>query len=105
MNNAPQSLDAQPYAVYVYPGVVPLTCFLRARPPDEADAQALRAAVLLDELPPPANAAPGAIVVEAKASNALRLVASTCSRRVLAVPTTALAAFRWNVAVRVPFHV
>ncbi len=64
------------------------------RPPDEADAQALRAAVLLDELPPPARAPAGAIVVEAKASGALRLMQSTCSRRVLAVPTTALAAFR-----------
>ena len=78
-----------------YPDATPCGCCLCTRPPDEADAQALRAAVLLDELPTPANAAPGAIVVEAKESNALRLVQSTCSRRVLAVPTTALAAFRW----------
>jgi hypothetical protein len=64
------------------------------RPPDEADAQALRAAVLLDELPAPAGAPAGAVVVEAKASGALRLMQATCSRRVLVVPTNALAAFR-----------
>ena len=92
-DSAPQYLSTI-YIVYQEHGVTLFVCFLCARPPDEADAQALRAAVLLDELPPPASAAPGAIVVEAKASNALRLVASTCSRRVLAVPTTALAAFR-----------
>jgi len=50
--------------------------------------------VLLDELPAPAGAPAGAVVVEAKASGALRLMQATCSRRVLAVPTNALAAFR-----------
>ncbi|CAL5229603.1 g12963 [Coccomyxa viridis] len=72
-----------------------------SRCPDEADAQALRAAVLLDEMKRP----PGRkvqVIVEAKTRNVLRLIQSACSRRVIAVPTTQVAARRLARMVQHP---
>ncbi|KAK9800732.1 hypothetical protein WJX73_002178 [Symbiochloris irregularis] len=69
-----------------------------SRNPDEADAQAVRTAVLLDELDFPGFGVPdprtGVIVVELKTSNALLLLRHNCSTRVMPVPTNQLNARR-----------
>ena len=63
------------------------------RCPDEADAQSLRSAVLLDEFARPVGKRV-TIVVEARTGNVLPLLQAACSRRVIAVPTTQVAARR-----------
>ncbi|KAK9908516.1 hypothetical protein WJX75_009020 [Coccomyxa subellipsoidea] len=72
-----------------------------SRSPDEADAQSLRAAVLLDELDRPAGRR-SQIVVEARTPNALRLLQAACSRRIIAVPTTQVTARRLARMVQHP---
>lgn len=62
------------------------------RSPEEADAQAVRVAVLLDELDFPGFDKPdtrtGHIVVEVKTLDALQLIGYSCSKRVIALPTS-----------------
>lgn len=54
----------------------------------EADAEAIRAAILLDELEPPASTARGGrIIVEVKTLNALAVLQYSCSVRVMALHT------------------
>ncbi|KAK9818136.1 hypothetical protein WJX72_007697 [[Myrmecia] bisecta] len=69
-----------------------------SRSPQEADAQALRTAVLLDELDFPGFGVPdkrtGSIIVEMKTANAVKLVTYACSSRILALPTAQLNARR-----------
>lgn len=69
------------------------------RYPEEADAQTLRVAVLLDELDFPGVGVPdprtGSIVVELKTVNALPLLRYSCSSRVISLPTAQLNARRW----------
>lgn len=64
----------------------------------QADAQALRAAVLLDELDFPgfgvADPRTGHIVVEMRTPHSAALLKYSCSKRVLALPTTQLNARR-----------
>ena len=61
------------------------------RPPEEADAQCVRAAVLLDELDFPgfgvADPRKAPILVEVKTHNAVRILKYSCSKRVHALPT------------------
>lgn len=68
------------------------------RYPEEADAQTLRVAVLLDELDFPGVGQPdprtGSIVVELKTANALPLLRYSCSSRVISLPTAQLNARR-----------
>lgn len=68
------------------------------RSPEEADAQAVRIAVLLDELDFPGFGKPdprtGHIVVEVKTPGAADLVKFSCSNRVIALPTGVLNATR-----------
>lgn len=68
------------------------------RSPEEADAQAVRVAVLLDELDFPgfdtADPRTGHIVVEVKTPDALELVQYSCSPRVMALPTGVMNANR-----------
>ncbi|KAK9811837.1 hypothetical protein WJX72_011041 [[Myrmecia] bisecta] len=69
-----------------------------SRAPEEADAQSLRAAVLLDELDFPGfgvrDPRRGAVVVEMKTMDALPLLHFSCSKRILGVPTNNLNARR-----------
>ena len=64
------------------------------RYPEEADAQTLRTAILLDELDFPGAGVPdprtGTIIVELKTSNATPLLRYTCSKRIIALPTSQL---------------
>eukprot|EP00891_Asterochloris_glomerata_P004631 jgi/Astpho2/4631/Aster-x0209 len=77
-----------------------------SRPPLEADAQALRAAVLLDELDFPgfgvADPRTGHIVVEVRTPNAVSLLKYSCSARVLALPSGQLNARRMARMVKQP---
>ena len=50
--------------------------------------------MLVDELKRPVGRR-AQVIVEAKTRNVLRLLQSACSRRVIAVPTTQVAARRW----------
>ena len=62
------------------------------RSAEEADAQSLRCAILLDELDVQGKGSPdprmGRILVELKTSNAVRLLNYCCSTRVQALPTS-----------------
>ena len=64
---------------------------LVGRSAEEADAQSLRCAILLDELDVPGRGSPdprmGRILVELKTPNAVRLLNYCCSKRVQALPT------------------
>ena len=75
-----------------------MSAFKIARCPEEADAQAVRVAVLLDELDFPGFDAPdprtGHIIVEVKTPGALQLINFSCSKRVIALPTGVLNATR-----------
>ena len=70
------------------------------RGPEEADAQTLRTAVLLDELDLASYELEGdmhghgPIIAEAKTTAALPLMSSYCSKRIVAVPTNQLNARR-----------
>ena len=68
------------------------------RYPSEADAQAVRVAVLLDELDFPGLGQPdprvGHIVVELKTANAVPLLRYSCSNRIIGLPTAQLNARR-----------
>lgn len=68
------------------------------RSPEDADAEALRAAVILDELDFPGWGMPdprsAAIVVELKTPAAVPLLRYSTSKRILAVPTSMLNARR-----------
>ena len=74
------------------------------RYPEEADAQTLRTAILLDELDFPGAGAPdprtGTIIVELKTSNATPLLRYTCSKRIIALPTSQLNSRRCDKALR-----
>ena len=78
------------------------------RPPEEADSQAVRAAVLLDELDFPGFGVPdprkAPILVEVKSENAVRLLAYSCSKRVHALPTAVANARRYTVAAAAYLH-
>ncbi|KAK9803748.1 hypothetical protein WJX73_000566 [Symbiochloris irregularis] len=78
----------------------------RSRPPEEADAQAVRAAVLLDELDFPGFEVPDTrtapILVEVKTANAVRLLSYACSPRVQPLPTAQANARRICRMVRSP---
>lgn len=69
------------------------------RSPEDADAQALRAAVILDELDFPGFDAPdartGCVIVELKTLDAIPLLQYSCSKRILALPTSLLNARRY----------
>lgn len=71
---------------------------LQCRGAVQADAQALRAAVLLDELDFPGFGVPdprtGHIVVEMRTPHSAALLKYSCSKRVLALPTVQLNARR-----------
>ena len=73
------------------------------RSPEEADAQAVRVAVLLDELDFPgfevADPRTGHIVVEVKTPDALELIKYSCSDRVMALPTGLMNAHRYLLRV------
>lgn len=66
-------------------------CVLPRRPSDEADAEAIRAGVLLDELDFPGfgveDPRKGVIIVELHESASVELLHYCCSSRVLPVPT------------------
>ena len=70
------------------------------RSAEEADAQSLRCAILLDELDVPgkgvADPRMGRILVELKTPNAVRLLNYCCSKRVQALPTSLANARRWG---------
>ena len=53
----------------------------------EADAEAIRAAILLDEMEAPAASRGGRIIVEVKTLNALAVLQYSCSVRVMALHT------------------
>ncbi|KAK9801967.1 hypothetical protein WJX73_003033 [Symbiochloris irregularis] len=78
----------------------------RSRPPEEADAQSIRVAVLLDELDFPGFGVPdprqAPILVEVKTANAARLIGYSCSARVTALPTAHANARRICRMVRSP---
>ena len=73
---------------------------LWCRSAEEADAQSLRCAILLDELDVPgkgvADPRMGRILVELKTPNAVRLLNYCCSKRVQALPTSLANARRWG---------
>ena len=73
---------------------------LICRSPEEADAQAVRVAVLLDELDFPGFDKPdprtGHIIVEVKTPDAKELIEYSCSKRVIALPTGVLNARRYT---------
>ena len=77
-----------------------LPCF---RSPEEADAQAVRVAVLLDELDFPGfgveDPRTGHIVVEVKTPDASELINYSCSSRVLALPTALMNAHRYLLLI------
>ena len=77
---------------------------LRCRYPEEADAQTLRTAILLDELDFPGAGVPdprtGTIIVELKTSNATPLLRYTCSKRIIALPTSQLNSRRFACNLR-----
>jgi hypothetical protein len=78
-----------------------LPCMLPCcRYPSEADAQAVRVAVLLDELDFPGMGQPdprvGHIVVELKTANAVPLLRYSCSNRIIGLPTAQLNARRYE---------
>lgn len=53
----------------------------------EADAEAIRSAILLDEMEAPAASRGGRIIVEVKTLNALAVLQYSCSVRVMALHT------------------
>eukprot|EP00775_Hariotina_reticulata_P003585 gene3585-3850_t len=79
----------------------------QSRSRDEADAQSLRVAILLDELDDyrglKKGRALGHIVVETRTSNAVPLLRYSCSKRVIALPTLQLNARRLARMVKRPF--
>ena len=76
------------------------------RSPEEADAQAIRVAILLDELDFPGFDKPdprtGHIIVEVKTDDAKQMIEYSCSKRVIALPTGLLNARRY--AASLPSH-
>lgn len=77
-----------------------------SRYPSEADAQAVRVAVLLDELDFPGLGQPdprvGHIVVELKTANAVPLLRYSCSPRIIGLPTAQLNARRMARIIKSP---
>ena len=73
------------------------------RSAEEADAQSLRCAILLDELDVPGRGVSdprmGRILVELKTPNAVRLLNYCCSKRVQALPTSLANARRCEAEV------
>ncbi len=61
--------------------------WLWSRSPVEADAEAIRSAILLDEMEAPAASRGGRIIVEVKTLNALAVLQYSCSVRVMALHT------------------
>jgi len=77
-----------------------------SRYPSEADAQSLRAAVLLDELDFPGVGEPdprtGDIIVELKTANAVPLLRYSCSTRIMGLATAQLNARRMARIIKSP---
>ena len=73
------------------------------RSPEEADAQAIRVAILLDELDFPGFDKPdprtGHIIVEVKTDDAKQMIEYSCSKRVIALPTGLLNARRYATSL------
>ncbi|KIY93711.1 hypothetical protein MNEG_14251 [Monoraphidium neglectum] len=84
-------------------------CSLDRRTPDEADAQVIRCAILLDELDDyrglrtGSAAATGHVVAELRTRSALQILRYSCSPRVVGVPTGQLNARRLVKMVKAPF--
>ncbi|CAL8468748.1 g8288 [Coccomyxa elongata] len=73
-----------------------------SRSPVEADAEAIRSAILLDEMETPAASRGGRIIVEVKTLNALAVLQYSCSVRVMALHTGEMNARRLSRMVRSP---
>ncbi|BDA43260.1 probable ion channel POLLUX at N-terminal half [Coccomyxa sp. Obi] len=73
-----------------------------SRSPVEADAEAIRSAILLDEMEAPGAMRGGRIIVEVKTLNALAVLQYSCSVRVMALHTGEMNARRLSRMVRSP---